>query len=121
MKNKLLIILILSISIFSLLLVFPNLNRESTNKKIQENVLSYVDYAKNLCIALCMRVNNTYNISGSCLSDKDTITGKYWIYPNISCYVESPTNPCYNKGIVEIELYTNCSVKKISFTNTTSS
>ncbi|RIB35275.1 MAG: hypothetical protein BXU00_01955 [Candidatus Nanoclepta minutus] len=117
--KRLIILLVLILSIVSLLIFFPVINRENTNENFQKEVFSYVEYAKNLCNALCLSLNNTYDLTGSCLSDRDTITGKYWTYPNISCYVESNLNPCIDKGIVEIELFNNCSIKKVSIVNET--
>jgi len=113
--NKLLILLILLIPTISLLIVFPNINRNTQNKEI--NAIYYnIEYAKYLCIELCSRYS-MYNLTGACISDRDTITGKNWVYPNISCYVGPEENPCIDKGIIEIKLFENCSIEKISFVN----
>jgi len=116
--KRLFILLILIISILSLLIVFPNIVNTSNTAKNEEINAIYQDigYAENLCTALCTKYSE-YNLTGACISDEDTITGQYWIYPNISCYVKSEENPCVNKGIVEIELFENCSVEKVSFVN----
>jgi len=110
--NKLLIFLILLVPTISLLIIFPNLNRNTENRGI-EAIYNDIGYAKNLCMELCLRYS-TYNLTGACISDSDTITGKYWVYPNISCYVGPVENPCINKGILEIRLYENCSIEKIT-------
>jgi len=113
--KKLFILLLLLIPTISLLIIFPNINRSPQNREI--NAIYYdIDYAKNLCIELCSRYS-MYNLTDTCISDRDTITGKYWIYPNISCYVGPGENPCMDKGIVEIKLFENCSIDKISFVN----
>jgi len=113
--NKLLILLLLLIPTISLLIIFPNINRNPQNREI-DTIYYEIDYAKNLCIELCSRYS-MYNLTGACISDRDTITGKYWTYSNISCYVGPGENPCMDKGTVEIKLFENCSIDKISFVN----
>jgi len=113
--KKLFIFLLLIIPTLSLLIIFPNII--NTPKNEETNTIYYdIEYAENLCTALCTKYSN-YNLTGACISDKDTITGKYWIYSNISCYVDYEENPCIDKGLVEIELFENCSIKKVSFVN----
>jgi len=115
MNKSFILLIFFIIPILSLLIVFPNISRTSNSQ--QMNQIYYdLEYAKNLCTELCSRYSS-YNLTGACISDKDTITGKYWIYPNISCYVGPGDNPCIDKGIIEIKLFENCSIEKLSFIN----
>ncbi|MEM1895705.1 MAG: hypothetical protein QXR54_00760 [Nanopusillaceae archaeon] len=105
--NKSLAFLILVLAIFSLLIIFPRFYEKEEHYKID---FREINYAKNLCIALCEYVKNNFNftIENVCLSDKDTITGVYWVYRDFSCFVNGENNPCIEKGKIEIILNTNC-------------
>ncbi|MEM1782786.1 MAG: hypothetical protein QW483_02805 [Nanopusillaceae archaeon] len=105
--NKILIFLILTLSIFSLLIIFPRFYEKEKHNKID---LQEINYARNLCVALCEYVKNNFNftIENVCLSDKDTITGIYWTYENFSCFINGEYNPCIEKGKIEIILDTDC-------------
>jgi len=115
MNKSFILLIIFTIPLLSLLIVFPNTNK-TTNDQQMDKIYRDIEYAKNLCTALCLEYS-TYNLTGACLSDMDTITGKYWVYPNISCYVGPIENPCVDKGIIEIRLFENCSIEKVSFIN----
>jgi len=115
MNRSFALLILFAIPILSLLIVFPSINRTSNDQKINQ-IYNNIEYAKNLCTALCSKYSS-YNLTGACISDSDTITGKYWIYQNISCYVGPDGNPCIDKGIVEVKLFENCSIEKVSFIN----
>ncbi|MEM5821367.1 MAG: hypothetical protein QXP34_03550 [Candidatus Aenigmatarchaeota archaeon] len=101
--------MILSLSIFSLIIIFPRFYEKEENKII--NSREIID-ARNLCIALCEYVKSNITEESVCLSDKDTITGVYWKYKDISCFVSEKDNPCIEKGKIEIILDLNCNYKE---------
>lgn len=111
--NKNLILIILIFSILSLIIIFPRFYEEEKKEEVDLQILNY---AKNLCIALCEHIKENFTVESVCLSDKDTITGIYWNFEKISCFINGESNPCIERGDIEIILHTNCSVKDIKYT-----
>lgn len=121
-KNKK-IAIILGIFTLSSIITFYYVNKQIITVENPQTINSEVFFAVEMCRSLCIfaKENLSLELNSQCLSDPDTITGRYWIVENWACdivnFPRKPTddleyNQCeeYLIGAVKnfVEVDTNC-------------